>query len=184
MLGNDSRKTSLTPSLSEALSKSKLIAVGPGGFFVERWYYMENFSLFLPLLENFLAELYGSREKGLKLYQEKYRALDYYRNYKAREGSYLLVLKSCEGKPVGFLYGRSKKRGSYVYDIFVEKGYRGKGLGSLLLRAFVSLVPLPLKADVCSASLPFFLKEGFRALREYFEDGVKWYEVEKRGSPT
>jgi GNAT superfamily N-acetyltransferase len=149
---------------------------------VERWYYMENFSLFLPLLEEFLAELYGSKEKGLKLYQEKYRAIDYYRNYRAREGSYLLVLRSKDGELLGFLYGRSKRSGSYIYDIFVRKSHRGKGLGRFLLNAFTSLASFPIKADVCSKSLPFFLKEGFKAVREYFEDGVKWYEVEKESS--
>ena len=144
---------------------------------IERWNYMKDFDFFFPLLKEFLGEVYGSPERGLSVYQSKYRAVDYYRNYRARPNSYLLVLKK-EGKPVGFLYGRRLKDYSYIYDIFVKPPYRGKGLGRALVKAFASLTPPPYRADVHRGALESFKRWGFKELDSYYEDGVLWYLVE------
>ncbi|WP_457681472.1 GNAT family N-acetyltransferase [Thermovibrio sp.] len=138
---------------------------------------MENFSSFFPLLKEFLGEVYGSPERGLRVYQSKYRALDYYKNYRAKPNSFLLVLKR-EKEPVGFFYGRHLKNYSYIYDIFVKKEYRGLGLGKELLSTFSRLAPAPYRADVCSKALSAFKKWGFKELKSYEEDGVLWHLVE------
>jgi len=150
----------------------------PSGFLVERWNYMENFPAFYPLLKAFLGEVYGSPEKGLTVYQSKYRALDYYRNYRSRPNSYLLILRAPDSSLAGFLYARKKKGGTYIYDIFVKPEYRGMGLGRALLTALSRLSPLPFTADVCHKSLPAFKRWGFsETAPAYAEDGVVWHPV-------
>jgi len=141
---------------------------------------MENFSAFYPLLRAFLGEVYGSPERGLAVYQSKYRALDYYKNYSSRPGSYLLVLRAPDSSPAGFLYARRRKGGgTYIYDIFVKPEFRGRGLGRALLLALSELSPLPFRADVCARSLPAFKRWGFVEVSPpYLEDGVEWHEVE------
>ena len=138
---------------------------------------MENFDDFFPLLKTFLGEVYGSPERGLAIYQSKYRAVDYYRNYRSRPGSYLLILKE-GGRPCGFLYGRRLKDCSYIYDIFVEPRLRGRGLGKALVRAFAALTPSPYRADVHHGALESFKRWGFKELSSYLEDGVRWHLVE------
>ena len=70
---------------------------------VERWKRMEDFERFFPMLKGMLEAIYGSAEKGLKIYQERYDAINYYKNYRARPNSYLLVAKNEKGEPIGFL---------------------------------------------------------------------------------
>ncbi len=156
---------------------SKFTLLLPDGIEIERWYYMKDFDSFFPLLKEFLGEVYGTPDKGLSIYQSKYRALDYYRNYRAKENSYLLILKE-RGSPVGFLYGRTLKGYSYIYDIFVSKDKRGEGLGFSLVKAFSSLTPPPYRADVHRGALKSFKRWGFKELNSYWEDGVLWYLVE------
>jgi len=140
---------------------------------------MENFSAFYPLLREFLGEVYGSPEKGLKVYQSKYRALDYYRNYRSRPGSYLLILRAPDSSLAGFLYARRKGEGTYIYDLFVKPEHRGRGLGRALLKALSLLSPLPFTADACERALPAFKKWGFtETAPAYAEDGVLWHAVE------
>ena len=145
---------------------------------VERWERMENFNKFLPMLKEFLGEIYGSPERGLQIYQSRYKVLDYYKNYRARPNSYLLVAKF-KGEPVGWLYGRKRKEGGYVYDLFVKKEFRGKGIGRKLIEAFEKQVGLPLTAETHSKALEAFKALGFKPKRSYFEDGVEWFFVEK-----
>ena len=160
-----------------SLRSSKFTLSLPEGIEIERWYYMKDFESFFPLLKEFLGEVYGNPERGISIYQQKYKAIDYYKNYKAKPNSYLLILKSLR-KPVGFLYGRKLKRYSYIYDIFIKPSYRGKGLGKALLNAFSLLAPPPYRADVHSKALKNFKKWGFRDLNSYYEDQVLWHLVE------
>jgi len=149
-----------------------------GGFRVEKWERMEDFSSFYPLLCKFLAYVYGSAEKGLKIYEDRYGAISYYKNYRATPNSHLLVLKGPDGSLGGFLYGRKRKVGTYIYDIYVEPALRGRGFGRAMVLALRELSPLPFRADVCSQSLKAFKRWGFKELKSYREEGVEWHLVE------
>lgn len=44
---------------------------------VERWFQMEDFENFFPMLKDMLKAIYGDAQKGLKIYQERYDAINY-----------------------------------------------------------------------------------------------------------
>jgi len=140
---------------------------------------MEDFNSFFPLLEKMLEAIYGSPAKGLKIYQERYRAIDYYKHYKALPNSYLLVAKNEKGEPIAFLYARRKKNHTYLYDIFVKPQYRKKGIAKKLIETLERLAGGPIRADTHEGALKAFQKMGFKVLKEYFEDGIRWYLIEK-----
>lgn len=146
---------------------------------------MVDFDSFFPMLKGMLKEIYGSEEKGLQIYSERYDAVNYYKNYSARPNSYLLVAKNEFGEPIGFLYARRKKNHTYLYDIFVKPEYRKKGVARELLKTLEELAGAPVRADTHAGALSAFKKLGFKVLKEYSEDGIKWYLVEKGGeAPT
>jgi GNAT superfamily N-acetyltransferase len=146
---------------------------------IERWKSMEDFNSFFPMLKGMLSAIYGSAEKGLKIYSERYDAVNYYRNYRARPNSYLLVAKNENGEPVGFLYARRKKNHTYLYDIFVKPEYRKKGVAKKLIATLEDMAGGPIRADTHAGALKAFERLNFKVLKEYKEDGIKWYLVEK-----
>jgi len=137
---------------------------------------IESWEGFEKLLRVLLEEIYGSAERGMKIYEEKYGAITYYKNYRVKKNSYLL-LAEIDGEIVGFLYGRKFRNYSYLYDIAVLPEHRGKGVGRKLVEEFVSLVGPPIYADVQENAVEFFKKLNFRILSSYEEDGVIWYEM-------
>jgi len=137
---------------------------------------MDDWEAFEKILRILLEEIYGSADRGMEIYEEKYGAITYYRNYRARKNSYLL-LAELEGELIGFLYGRKFRNYSYIYDIAVLPEHRGKGVGRKLVEEFLSLVRPPIYADVQENAVGFFKKLNFRILRSYEEDGVLWYEM-------
>jgi len=140
---------------------------------------MEDFGSFFPMLRDMLGAIYGSPERGLKIYQERYDAVNYYRNYEAYPGSFLLVAKNEKGEPVGFLYARRKKNHTYLYDVFVKPEYRKRGVARRLVEELERLAGGPIRADTHEGALEAFRRLGFRVLKEYFEDGIRWFLVEK-----
>ena len=146
---------------------------------IERWTRMEDFHSFFPMLKDMLEAIYGSTERGLKIYQERYGAIDYYKHYKALPNSYLLVAKNEKGESVGFLYARRKKNHTYLYDIFVKPQYRKKGIAKKLIETLERLAGGPIRADAHEGALKAFQKMGFKVLKEYFEDGIRWFLIEK-----
>ncbi|RUM45667.1 MAG: hypothetical protein DSY35_00445 [Desulfurobacterium sp.] len=146
---------------------------------VERWKYMEDFNAFFPMLKGMLEAIYGSAERGLKIYSERYDAVNYYKNYRARPHSYLLVAKNERGEPIGFLYARRKKNHTYLYDIFVKPEYRKKGVARKLIGTLEKMAGGPIRADTHAGALKAFQKLNFKVLKEYLEDGIKWYLIEK-----
>ena len=60
---------------------------------IERWKKMEDFESFFPMLKGMLEAIYGDAQRGLKIYEERYDAINYYRNYRATPNSYLLIAK-------------------------------------------------------------------------------------------
>jgi len=146
---------------------------------VERWKFMEDFNSFFPMLKGMLEAIYGSAEKGLRIYSERYDAINYYKNYRARPHSYLLVAKNERGEPIGFLYARRKKNHTYLYDIFVKPEYRKKGVAKKLISTLEEMAGGPIRADTHAGALKAFQKLNFKVLKEYTEDGIKWYLIEK-----
>jgi len=134
---------------------------------------MEDFNAFFPMLKGMLEAIYGSAERGLKIYSERYDAINYYKNYRARPHSYLLVAKNEKGEPIGFLYARRKKNHTYLYDIFVKPEYRKKGVAKKLISTLEKMAGGP------AGALKAFQKLNFKVLKEYLEDGIKWYLIEK-----
>ncbi len=139
---------------------------------------MENFEKFFPMLKDMLAAAYGSAEKGLKVYEEKYDAINYYRNYRARPNSFLLVAEE-KGEPVGFLYARRRRHETYLYDIYVKPEYRKRGIGKALVEELERLAGKPIKTDTHDGAKGFFERLGFKELRTYEEDGVRWHTMVK-----
>ena len=146
---------------------------------VERWLQMKDFEKFFSMLKGMLEAIYGSAERGLKIYQDRYRAVDYYKNYRAWPNSYLLVAKNEKGEPVGFLYARRKKNHTYLYDIYVKPEYRKKSVAKKLIETLENLAGGPIRADTHKGALKAFQKMGFKVLKEYLEDGIKWFLIEK-----
>ena len=99
---------------------------------IERWERMENFSEFFPMLKGMLESIYGSAEKGLKIYKERYDAINYYRKYQMAPNSFLLIAKK-NNKIVGFLYARRKRNHTYLYDIFVKPEHRRQGIARRMI---------------------------------------------------
>ncbi len=159
-------------------SKTHFAEVASLEITIRRWKRMEDFKNFFPLLREMLGSVYGSEEKGIKIYAQKYNAINYYKNYKAKSNSFLLVAE-LKGQPVGFLYARKRKDHTYLYDIFVEKELRGKGVGKMLIAELEKISGIPIRADTHSKALDFFRKLGFKILKTYQEDGVDWFLVEK-----
>jgi GNAT superfamily N-acetyltransferase len=143
---------------------------------IKRWNRMENFEEFFEMLKGMLKDIYGSQEKGLRIYTDRYGAVDYYRNYKAPHNSFLLVAEN-RGKPVGFLYARRRKGCTYIYDLYVKPGWRRKCVAKSLICNLSRLSPPPFKADTHEGALKAFVKLGFKPVAEYTEDGVKWFTV-------
>jgi len=146
---------------------------------VERWEKMEDFERFFPMLKGMLEAIYGSAEKGLKIYQERYDAINYYKHYRARPNSNLLVAKNEKGEPIGFLYARRKRNHTYLYDIYVKPEYRRKGVAKRLIEELERLAGKPVRADTHEGALKAFEKLGFKVLKDYWEDGVHWFLIEK-----
>jgi ribosomal protein S18 acetylase RimI-like enzyme len=138
---------------------------------------MENFRDFSPLLKQMLKEIYGSEEKGLKIYTERYNAINYYRNYSAKPNSILLVAETPDGKPVGFLYARKFKDHIYLYDISVDKNFRGKGIGTALVKYLLENFGRPIVTDTHRGAKSFFERLGFKVRKSYTEDGVEWFTM-------
>jgi GNAT superfamily N-acetyltransferase len=146
---------------------------------VERWLKMEDFESLFPMLKGMLEAIYGNAERGLKIYTEQYDAVNYYKNYKARPNSYLLIAKNERDEPIGFLYARRKRNHTYLYDIYVKPEYRKKGVAKTLIETLEKLAGKPIRANTHQGALKAFQKMGFRVLKEYTEDGIKWYLIEK-----
>jgi len=146
---------------------------------VERWKRMEDFERFFPMLKGMLEAIYGNAEKGLKIYQERYDAINYYKHYRARPNSNLLVAKNEKGEPIGFLYARRKRNHTYLYDIYVKPDYRRKGVAKRLIEELERLAGKPVRADTHEGALKAFEKLGFKVLKDYWEDGVHWFLIEK-----
>jgi len=146
---------------------------------VERWLQMEDFESFFPMLRGMLGAIYGDPERGLKIYEERYDAINYYRRYSATPNSYLLVAKNEKGEPIGFLYARRKKNHTYLYDIYVKPEYRKRGVAKTLIETLEGLAGKPIRADTHEGALKAFQKMGFKVLKEYTEDGIRWFLVEK-----
>jgi len=151
---------------------------------VERWEYMKDFDSFFPMLKGMLEAIYGSAERGLKIYQERYRAVDYYKNYRAAPNSFLLIAKNEKGEPIVFLYARRKKNHTYLYDIYVKPQYRKRGVAKKLIETLEKMAGGPIRADTHEGALKAFQKMGFKVLKEYLEDGIKWYLIERDSKQT
>ena len=145
---------------------------------VERWLKMEDFENFFPMLKDMLKAIYGDAQKGLKIYEERYDAINYYKNYRATSNSFLLVAKESE-RPIGFLYARRKRNHTYLYDIYVKPEYRKKGVAKMLIETLEKLAGKPIRADTHEKALPVFKRLGFKVLKEYTEDGIRWFLVER-----
>ncbi len=146
---------------------------------IERWEYMKDFKSFFPMLKEMLAAIYGSAQRGLKIYSERYDAINYYKHYRATPNSYLLIAKNKRGEPIGFLYARRKKNHTYLYDIYVKPAYRRQGVARKLIQTLEKWAGGPIRADTHDGALEAFKKMGFKVLKEYLEDGIKWYLIEK-----
>jgi len=145
---------------------------------IERWERMENFSEFFPMLKGMLESIYGSAEKGLKIYKERYDAINYYRKYQMAPNSFLLIAKK-NNKIVGFLYARRKRNHTYLYDIFVKPEYRKQGIARRMIETLEKLAGKPIRADTHEGALKAFKKLDFKVIKEYLEDGIRWYLVER-----
>ena len=145
---------------------------------IERWERMENFSEFFPMLKGMLESIYGSAEKGLKIYRERYDAINYYRKYQMAPNSFLLIAKK-DNKIVGFLYARRKRNHTYLYDIFVKPEYRKQGIARRMIETLEKLAGKPIRADTHEGALKAFKKLDFKVIKEYLEDGIRWYLVER-----
>jgi ribosomal protein S18 acetylase RimI-like enzyme len=145
---------------------------------IERWERMENFSEFFPMLKGMLESIYGSAEKGLKIYKERYDAINYYRKYQMAPNSFLLIAKK-DNKIVGFLYARRKRNHTYLYDIFVKPEYRKQGIARRMIETLEKLAGKPIRADTHEGALKAFKKLDFKVIKEYLEDGIRWYLVER-----
>ncbi|RTZ68645.1 MAG: hypothetical protein DSZ30_03945 [Aquificaceae bacterium] len=145
---------------------------------IERWLKMEDFENFFPMLKDMLKAIYGDARRGLKIYEERYDAVNYYKNYRATPNSFLLVAKEGEN-PIGFLYARRKRNHTYLYDIYVKPEYRKKGVARMLIETLEKLAGKPVRADTHEKALPAFRKLGFKVLKEYTEDGIRWFLVER-----
>jgi len=146
---------------------------------IERWEYMKDWNAFFPMLKGMLEAIYGDAERGLKIYQERYRAVDYYKNYRSAPNSYLLIAKNEKGEPIGFLYARRKRNHTYLYDIYVKPEYRGKCIGKTLIDTLEKTAGGPIRADTHERAVEAFKKMGFKVLKDYLEDNIKWYLVER-----
>lgn len=140
---------------------------------IDRMYFWEDFK---KLVEALVENIYGDVRYGMEIYEKKYGAISFYKNYVKRKNYYILVAFE-ESKPIGFLSGRKFERYSYIYDIVVEEARRGQGIGKALVETFESLVGRPIRADVQEKALRFFEKLGFKVLNTYVEDNVVWYSV-------
>jgi len=145
---------------------------------IERWERMENFSEFFPMLKGMLESIYGSAEKGLKIYKERYDAINYYRKYQMAPNSFLLIAKK-NNKIVGFLYARRKRNHTYLYDIFVKPEHRRQGIARRMIETLEKLAGKPIRADTHEGALKAFKKLDFKVIKEYLEDGIRWYLVER-----
>ncbi|WP_456435422.1 N-acetyltransferase family protein [Thermovibrio ammonificans] len=145
---------------------------------IERWNFMKNFDSFYPMFRRFLADIYGSAERGLSIYQSRYRAVDYYRNYRVRPNSYLLVA-TVGREPVGWLYARRKKDHTYIYDIFVKPEFRKRGVGRALVDEVEKLAGGPLVAETHEGAVEALKSWGFTVEGGYEEDGIKWFVVKR-----
>ena len=146
---------------------------------IERWEYIKDWKAFFPMLKGMLEAIYGDAQRGLKIYQERYRAIDYYKNYRATPNSFLLVAKDEKGEPIGFLYARRKRNHTYLYDIYVKPEYRGQGVGKELIAFLEKIAGGPVRADTHDGAVEAFKRMGFRVLKDYLEDNIRWYLVEK-----
>lgn len=90
----------------------------------------------------------------------------------------MLVAKEGE-KPIGFLYARRKRNHTYLYDIYVKPEYRKKGVARKLVETLEKLAGKPIRADTHEKAIPAFRKLGFKVLKEYSEDGIRWFLVER-----
>ena len=139
---------------------------------------MEDFESFFPMLKGMLEAIYGDAQRGLKIYEERYDAINYYRNYRATPNSFLLVAKDGD-KLIAFLYARRKRNHTYLYDIYVKPEYRKKGVAKKLIETLEKLAGKPIRADTHEKALYAFKRMGFNVLKEYTEDGIRWFLVEK-----
>ena len=119
---------------------------------IERWERMENFSEFFPMLKGMLESIYGSAEKGLKIYKERYDAINYYRKYQMAPNSFLLIAKK-NNKIVGFLYARRKRNHTYLYDIFVKPEHCKQGIARRMIETLEKLAGKPIRADTHEGAL-------------------------------
>jgi ribosomal protein S18 acetylase RimI-like enzyme len=146
---------------------------------IERWEYMKDWNSFYPMLKGMLEAIYGDAEKGLKIYEERYDAINYYKHYRAKPHSYLLIAKNEKGEPIGFLYARRKRNHTYLYDIYVKPEYRRKGVAKKMIETLEKIAGGPIRADTHEGALKAFQKMGFKVLKDYYEDNIHWYLIEK-----
>jgi len=140
---------------------------------------MKNWDAFFPMLRGMLEAIYGDAERGLKIYEERYDAINYYKHYRAKPHSYLLIAKNEKGEPVGFLYARRKRNHTYLYDIYVKPEYRRQGIAKMMIEALEKMAGGPIRADTHEGALKAFQKMGFKVLKDYYEDGIHWFLIEK-----
>lgn len=140
---------------------------------------MKDWNSFYPMLKGMLEAIYGDAEKGLKIYEERYDAINYYKHYRAKPHSYLLIAKNEKGEPIGFLYARRKRNHTYLYDIYVKPEYRRKGVAKKMIETLEKIAGGPIRADTHEGALKAFQKMGFKVLKDYYEDNIHWYLIEK-----
>jgi len=140
---------------------------------------MKDWDAFFPMLKGMLEAIYGDAERGLKIYEERYDAINYYKHYRAKPHSYLLIAKNEKGEPIGFLYARRKRNHTYLYDIYVKPEYRRQGIAKMMIEALEKMAGGPIRADTHEGALKAFQKMGFKVLKDYYEDGIHWFLIEK-----
>ncbi|WP_303788759.1 GNAT family N-acetyltransferase [Ruminococcus flavefaciens] len=97
---------------------------------------------------------------------------------------------SCDGKWAGMLYIVSRRDLSYIFYLAVSEEYRGKGIGSAILksaqqlykgqRLFLAIEELDKNAENYSERVGrrrFYLRNGFEELHRKLREGSVIYEI-------
>ena len=139
-----------------------------------------------PLLMQLVESIYGNAEKGMRIYEELYQAVTFYKNYqKLKTDDQHIYFVFFDDELVGFFFMIEYSDRDYVYlvDIVINKKHRGKGIG----RKIISFIEKEFSKDIVTeahpGSLEFFLSNGFEIESEAEgKDGILWYKMKKRVS--